>query len=991
MNKLIAQRYAIAEELGSGGMGTVYKGEDTQTDQIVAIKQLHANLADEELIERFKREGEALRDLNHPNIVKMLDAVEEDDNYYLVMEYVSGGDLSNLLQAEQLSLERILNIAIDLADALTRAHRLNIIHRDLKPANVLIGADNVLRLTDFGVAHVGSKERVTATDAIVGTIDYLSPETLNAEEIDPRADIWAFGIVLFEMLTGERPFTNPNLLTNILIQSVPDLEQLRPDITVSLVDLVYRMLEKDRNARIQSVRQVGLELEDLLYERVNHTPPEPRFAPPTQDVFSRPEHNLPAQVTPFVGRESELNELIKLVENPNIRFITILAPGGMGKTRLALEAAQRQLSQFDNGVWFVDLAPLSDPTNIVATIADAMGYQFQGDGRDSKQQILDFLKNKNALLVLDNYEHLLEGFGLVTDILQDTPNIQVVVTSRQRLGQAGETLFHLSGMDFPDWQTTANDLDYSAVKLFMNSATRAQPSFELTADNLDHVARICHLVEGMPLGIVLAASWLAMLSPKEITDEIQQSIDILIDEGGQVPTRQRSIRAVLDYSWQQMTETEQKVFMKMSVFRGGFTREAAQEVTGASLRDLLSLVNKSLIRREVDNGRFSIHELLRQYSHEMLSVEGQNQIRQAQAEYYTTVAQNLDARMKSRQQIQALQDCSIEIENLRVAWNWAIKHQIGTVILAMSHLFWLFHHLKNTGDVAIDMFGKVIEAFPNDAAVSGDALAKQAWFLALKGQEADDNLHQSINLLRTTKEREKLAFALLISGWAGSADNPIGVFEEALSIYIEIDDSFGRAFCETDLMVAYSEKERIEDARRASESVLNLIQQEDLGYFTIGWAYLYSGILGLRINELSMVVQNLDNALENFQLIGDTQGIFFCHNFMADYYKRLELPERAIGCYLTALTEAETNYLDSRKLLVLRQLFDTLRVIDRVDIMEILINVYQELLLSDEAMQEFSTVFDTNETSSVKSNTKYQTTNIPLLLDQLLQEFQFNA
>lgn len=176
MIAIIANRYQIEHELGTGGMGTVYRGVDIQLNQTVAIKQLKAELARPDLIERFQREGEALRDLNHPNIVKMLDMVEQDGLHYLVMEYVAGGDLQQLLKVGPIPIERCVQLALDLSDALTRTHKLNIIHRDLKPANVLIAEDDTLRLTDFGVALIGEKERVTNADAIVGTIDYLPPE-----------------------------------------------------------------------------------------------------------------------------------------------------------------------------------------------------------------------------------------------------------------------------------------------------------------------------------------------------------------------------------------------------------------------------------------------------------------------------------------------------------------------------------------------------------------------------------------------------------------------------------------------------------------------------------------------------------------------------------------------------------------------------------------------------------------------------------------------
>lgn len=392
---IIAEHYLLGEKLGAGAMGTVYLGQDTRSEEVVAIKQLKPDLAQDDILERFKREGEALRDLNHPNIVKMLNAIQDKGNHYLIMEYVSGGDLSDLLKTDQLSLEQILNLSIDLADALTRAHKLNIIHRDLKPANVLIGDDGVLRLTDFGVAHVGSKERVTDTDAMVGTIDYLPPETFDGSGFDARGDIWAFGIILFEMLTGERPFTGQSIMQviqSIVSDPIPDLENLRPDISTDLIDLIYRMLERDPLARVPSVRIVGAELEAIQEGRSTQTPPATRFSIVDSDfMFIVKKHNLPAQVTEFVGREDELAELAKLLQDDSLRLMTIIAPGGMGKTRLSLEAAEGALDYFDDGVYFIELAPLSNSEQIISAIAGSLDVTFQQDGREQKQQILDYL------------------------------------------------------------------------------------------------------------------------------------------------------------------------------------------------------------------------------------------------------------------------------------------------------------------------------------------------------------------------------------------------------------------------------------------------------------------------------------------------------------------------------------------------------------------------------------------------------------------------
>jgi serine/threonine protein kinase len=722
MVQFIAQRYEILEELGRGGMGTVYRGLDSATNQVVAIKELNPQLTTTDLIERFKREGEALRELNHPNIVKLLNTVEHDGAYYLVMEYVTGGDLHDLLKVGQLPIERCLRLALDLADALTRAHKLDIIHRDLKPANVLLADDGTLRLSDFGVARIGQKERVTATDMIVGTVDYLAPEALDGAGIDPRADIWAFGVMLFEIVGGKRPFSGESLagtLTAILTHPVPDLESLRPDAPVALIDLIYRMLEKERDARIRTVRHVGAELEDILSGHHSHTPPQTRFAPPTPDFLQRPKHNLPAQTTPFVGREAELSELAKLLDNPKIRLITIVAQGGMGKTRLALELAEQALTpdtsskgrgettKFENGVYFVELAPLSDAANIVSAIAEAVGYQFQADGRDQKQQILDFLGNKNLLLVMDNYEHLLEGANLVTDILKAAPSVKILATSRQRLNQSGETLFNLEGMDFPAWETPEDALEYAAVKLFMQSAKRAKPDFEITADNMNAIARICKLVQGLPLGIVLAAAWVQMLAPDEIAAEIAQSIDFLASDMGDLPERQQSIRAVFDYSWDLISEDEKQVFMKLSVFRGGFTREAAEFVAGANLRILMSLMNKSLIRRDADSGRYDIHELLRQYAAMKLNVlphENEMAYDKLCNLFVDLLHKSWDT-LRTSKQSTTLTMIDQEYDNIRTMWHYLIENLRFTKIKQSIFPLWWYFYLRGRNEEALELFG----------------------------------------------------------------------------------------------------------------------------------------------------------------------------------------------------------------------------------------------------------------------------------------------
>jgi len=552
------------------------------------------------------------------------------------MEYVSGGDLAALLKQGQMPVETILKLALDLADALTRAHKLNIVHRDLKPANVLIGSDNVLRLTDFGVARISGKARVTDTDAIVGTLDYLPPEAFRGGILDARGDILAFGVMLFEMLAGRLPFRAASVaqvVQAILTEPVPDLEAARSDAPIALVDLVYRMLARDAQARIPSVRQVGAMLEDILRE--GHTAAGPaRFETAPPKVVSPRKHNLPTQTTTFIGRDVELAEMDRLLTDPSIRLITIVAPGGMGKTRLALEVAAKQLPRFPSGVYVVSLASLSAGEQIIPAIAEAVDLQFQPDA-EPKQQLLEYLRAKQMLLVIDNFEHLLDEADLIGTILHTGPQIKIVITSREKLNLQEETLFRLEGLDVPSWTNIQSAQEYAAVKLFVQSARRSRPNFELAPEELDDLAQICQLVEGMPLALILAAAWVDTLNLRHIVQEITSSIDFLQTDLRNVPPRQRSIRAIFDYSWNLLNSLEQSVLEHLSVFRGSFTRHAAQIISGTDARTLMILVGKSLLRRDAETGQFAIHELLRQYAEEQLiASEAADAARDAHSLYY---------------------------------------------------------------------------------------------------------------------------------------------------------------------------------------------------------------------------------------------------------------------------------------------------------------------------------------------------------------------
>ena len=327
-------------------------------------------------------------------------------------------------------------------------------------------------------------------------------------------------------------------------------------------------------------------------------------------------HNLPRPMLPFVGREAELARLAHLLNAPTTPLITLIGEGGIGKTTLAIEAARQLLEArtHPDGIFLVPLAAISEVTAIPIAIAAAIGYRFQKERGDERTQLLAHLKRQSLLLLLDNFEHLLieddlnNANDLIHEILQAGPHVRLLITSRYTLNCPGESVLRLNGLDLP----TENALNASAIQLFVQSVHRVHGAFNFSADDLIAIARICHLVQGIPLAILLAASWVETNTFNEIAAAIEQNVGALATANGHAPERQRSMNAVFEYSWQLLSADEQRTFARMSIFRLGCTRAVAQRVTGGSSQHLLALEHKSRIQRDLSSGRFSIHELLRQ-------------------------------------------------------------------------------------------------------------------------------------------------------------------------------------------------------------------------------------------------------------------------------------------------------------------------------------------------------------------------------------------
>lgn len=401
-------------------------------------------------------------------------------------------------------------------------------------------------------------------------------------------------------------------------------------------------------------------------------------------------HTLPIPPTPLLGRGAEVEAIETRLADPNCRLITILGPGGSGKTHLALAVGARLIKSqpplFADGLYFVPLNPLRTIDALPFTIAHHLGYQFHKDS-PPLWQLLDYLASQKLLLILDNFEHLLASLSsegaagetnLLTGILRAAPGIKLMVTSRVRLNLREEQLHPLSGIEFPAAEAEINlrAESFPAVELFIQSVRRVSPNFAPDDAGLAAIVEICRQVRGLPLGILLAASWATTLSPAEIATrlasdagEAETGLDLLETGWADFPVRHRSLRRVFAYSWNLLAPRKRAALANLSIFRGSFSLQAAQQVGDARLHDLRSLVEHSLVQR-APSGRYEIHELLRQFARNEL--DNVAEVRDRHTAYYAARLEGWAADIKDERQMAAIEALDLEIDNARAAWDWAV-------------------------------------------------------------------------------------------------------------------------------------------------------------------------------------------------------------------------------------------------------------------------------------------------------------------------------
>lgn len=436
-------------------------------------------------------------------------------------------------------------------------------------------------------------------------------------------------------------------------------------------------------------------------------------------------NNLPTHATPFVGREDELRQIAERLENPDRRLLTLLGPGGIGKSRLALSAAANQIRAFEDGVYFVPMAPVADSNLIISAIAQALSLPLSGK-EEEEQQLLRYLTDKEMLLVMDNYEHLLMGTGILLRIIELAPRVSLLVTSRERLNLQGESVLEVSGLSYPsdEYHVLRPALDsddllkYEAARLFLERTRARDAEFQLTATELPAVVTICRIVGGFPLAIELASAQVGDYTCAEIARAIQSSLDFLETDQRDISPLHSSLRAVFNYSWNLLSDEEKPLFAKLSVFRGGWDKEAAEAVTGASQRRLGALVSKSLITRSTNETgmRYDIHEVLRQYVAEKLDEDiiRRAEVKKSHAQHFLNVAARAHSHLtKNQEESKWLALLEREHNNLRAALAWAVESEEVELALRLavsSQLFWYLRSYFTEGRGILASVLRMVEA-----------------------------------------------------------------------------------------------------------------------------------------------------------------------------------------------------------------------------------------------------------------------------------------
>ena len=797
-------------------MGEVYRARDTRLERGVAIKILPAAFSeDSDRLHRFEREARLASALNHPNIVTIHELGQVGSTHYIAMELVNGKTLSELLAAGPLPIRNAIEIAAQVAEGLAKAHEAGIAHRDLKPGNLMVSDDGFVKILDFGLAKLdppGSDLPETVNISawqsqpgqMVGTLQYMSPEQAGNGQADYRSDQFSFGLVLYEMLTGKHPFkrrTPAETLVAILREPTEPLGAQNLDAPAPLCWAIERCLAKEPDKRYVSTRDLARQLAAI----------RDHFAEkPVQQVETR-RANIPVQRTRFVGREKEVAAAQELLLRPDVRLVTITGPPGIGKTRLAMEVASGLVELFPGGAHFIPLSTISDPGLIASVVAETLGIRaagIQSPLEILKKSLQDSLRAP-MLLLMDNFEHLIRAAPTVAELLAIAPNLKILVTSRSGLHVYGEHEFPVPPLGLPDARSTL-PLEalsqYPAIALFVQRAIAAKPDFELNAENARAVTEICARLDGLPLAIELAAARVKVLSPASMRTRLASRLQLLTGGARDLPQRQQTLRATMDWSYDLLSAAEQKLFRRLAVFVGGSNLEGVEAVCDSACDldlDLLdgtaSMLDKSLLQQiEQANGesRFVMLETIREYALEKLKASLEEaSTKRAHAAYCLVLAEE-SGEQSGAAGTDWLERFTLEQDNFRAGLEWLTETGDADWGLRLGVALFRFWETRELITEGRDKLGKLLKLpVPGPPTMLRERAVFSAGVLASEQADyasADPLFREALDIARQLGDKRGIAVSLNALGVndrnRGEPAGAHSLFEESLGLWRELGD-----------------------------------------------------------------------------------------------------------------------------------------------------------------------------------------------------------
>ena len=857
--------YEILQRLGAGGMGEVYRAKDIRLEREVAIKTLSPEWCSQpEALSRFEQEARSACALNHPNIVTIYELGHVNGTRYIAMELVSGETLRELLVSGPIPFRKAVAIAAQIADALAKAHAIGIVHRDLKPENLMISGDATVKILDFGLAKLLRVKAASDSDAstsitkqrtVMGTVGYMSPEQSTGDEVDFRSDQFSFGSVLYEMVTGFPAFrkkTHAETTAAILRDEPERLGSRMLQAPPPFLWIVERCLAKDPKKRYASTHDLARDLaavRDRLAEAPAHS-------------SQSPTNNLPVQRTAFIGREHEAAALRQLLSRVDVQLVTLTGPGGIGKTRLALQVAAETSAEFPGGVCFVPLSAVSDPGLIPSTIGQALGVRETGNQspQESLKQYVSGL-GQPMLLLLDNFEHLVSAAPVITQLLTTSPKLKVAVTSQSPLHVYGEHEFPVPPLALPDLKSIPPLEVLSrlpAVALFVERAQAVKREFALTRENAPAVAAICARLDGLPLAIELAAARIKLLPPSAMLARLESRLNLLTGGARDLPTRQQTLRSTVDWSYGLLNAAEQTLFRRLSVFTGGCTLEGVEAVCDTKgdlgldvLDGMASMVDKSLVQQveQVDTEtRFLLLSTIREYALECLvKSNDESAARRAHAAYYLVLAEEGAEDVVAHPEW--LDRFEIEHDNFRLALDYLIKTgdaEWGLRLGAALFRFWETREHLTEGR---------------------DSIAR---LLALEGTAARPKL------------RARLSFAAaVLAGEQGDYASAQQLFEESLDTCIELNDNRGVAVALNALAVNARDRGELPVASLLFERCVGLWRNMGDSADIARALSNLANVTKLQ-GEYARASSLYDECLTMFRKAGDGAGVAWTLNYQGD-------------------------------------------------------------------------------------------------------------